>query len=710
MTTDLQTLAWPVARLAEALEALALRHGGATAAPELAPLLGDDAQVHQWLTTCAAQLGFELEAVHASYGEVEQMVNRAGPALLRLQQADKAGFLILYKGGRRTVTLLGPDLKLHRASVETLADTLRLPLAAPLHSEVEQLLTAAQVPIQRRSKAQRAILRERLSAKPLGGCWLLRLPPGASVLAQAHEAGLFHYLTTFCSAYLLQYGFWLISWWVLGRAALQGRIETSWLWAWALLLLTLLPLRLLATWAQGVFGIRAGARLKARLLYGALRLTPDEVRQQGMGQFLGRVVESDAVETLALNGGFLALVASLELLVVLGVLSAGASGRLLMLLLSGWSLVTAYLGWRFYQQRAVWTGLRLAMTHDLIEKMVGHRTRLAQERPDQHHAGEDQALTHYLTQSKNVDAAAARLIALPARGWLIVGLAGLASAFISGQNSGAAFAVGLGGVLLARQAFERLAQGFVQLAGAAIAGQQVSTLFQAARRIPASPPQLTLAVDQPKLNAPQPETPPVLLQGHQLAFRYQLRGEPVLRGCSLQIYQGDRVLLEGVSGGGKSTLVALLAGLRQPDAGLLLLGGLDWPTLGAVHWRQRVAAAPQFHENHVLTETFAFNLLMGRRWPPHPTDLQEAETLCQELGLGPLLERMPAGLMQMVGETGWQLSHGERSRLYLARALLQGAELIILDESFAALDPENLELALRCVLARARTLLVVAHP
>ena len=64
----------------------------------------------------------------------------------------------------------------------------------------------------------------------------------------------------------------------------------------------------------------------------------------------------------------------------------------------------------------------------------------------------------------------------------------------------------------------------------------------------------------------------------------------------------------------------------------------------------------------------------------------------------------------MVGETGWQLSHGERSRLYLARALLQRAELVILDESFAALDPENLRRALEFTLARADTLLVVAHP
>jgi ATP-binding cassette subfamily B protein len=71
---------------------------------------------------------------------------------------------------------------------------------------------------------------------------------------------------------------------------------------------------------------------------------------------------------------------------------------------------------------------------------------------------------------------------------------------------------------------------------------------------------------------------------------------------------------------------------------------------------------------------------------------------------------MPSGLMQIVGETGWQLSHGERSRLFLARALLQRAELIVLDESFAALDPDTLDRCLRCALARAPTLMVIAHP
>jgi ATP-binding cassette subfamily B protein len=132
--------------------------------------------------------------------------------------------------------------------------------------------------------------------------------------------------------------------------------------------------------------------------------------------------------------------------------------------------------------------------------------------------------------------------------------------------------------------------------------------------------------------------------------------------------------------------------------------------LGGKAWRRAVAAAPQFHENHVLTGTFAFNLLMGREGWITQKDFVEAQAVCEELGLGPLLEKMPAGMLQMIGETGWQLSHGERSRLYIARALMQDADVLIFDESFAALDPENVRRALECVLRRARSVVVIAHP
>jgi ATP-binding cassette subfamily B protein len=123
-----------------------------------------------------------------------------------------------------------------------------------------------------------------------------------------------------------------------------------------------------------------------------------------------------------------------------------------------------------------------------------------------------------------------------------------------------------------------------------------------------------------------------------------------------------------------------------------------------------VVLTPQFHENHILNETLAFNLLMGRCWPAEAGDLEEAHDLCIALGLQDLLARMPAGMMQIVGESGWQLSHGEQSRIMLARALLQKADVIVLDESFAALDPETLSVCLETVFARAPALLVIAHP
>jgi ATP-binding cassette subfamily B protein len=262
-------------------------------------------------------------------------------------------------------------------------------------------------------------------------------------------------------------------------------------------------------------------------------------------------------------------------------------------------------------------------------------------------------------------------------------------------------------LLLASRALQGVAAGLSDLAAAAIAWRQIAPLVNAAARTSADGAGIAHAVARERTSGGAAP----LLEALDLSFRHDGRSEPTLQECALRIFAGDRLLLEGTSGAGKSTLAAILAGLRVPQGGLLLLGGFDHHSLGASEWRRRVVAAPQFHENHVFSATFLFNALMGSdRWPPRRADLNEVDTVCRELGLGDLLDRMPAGPFQMVGETGWQLSHGERSRLYIARALLQDSDLVVLDESFAALDPENLERALRCVIARARTLLVIAHP
>ena len=368
-------------------------------------------------------------------------------------------------------------------------------------------------------------------------------------------------------------------------------------------------------------------------------------------------------------------------------------------------IVAVLLGRRFFLQRRRWTRDRLQISQDLVEKMIGHRTRLAQQQPKHWHDGEDQALAGYLDGAKAVDRATVKLAVLP-RIWLAVALLGLAPTFLSGGGTIARVAISLGGILLAYRAMEALREGFSFFADAAIAWEQVAALFRVAGRQDAPGDPRAFVFDGHK---PSKATDAPLLEATDLIFQHAGRGEPVIRGLSLRIRTGERLVMRSPSGGGKSTLVSLLNGSRTPHSGLLLLGSLDRQSIGGEGWTRRIASAPQFNENHVFSETFAFNLLMGRGWPPAAADLDDAEEICRELGLDELLERMPGGLLQMVGETGWQLSHGERSRLFIARALLQGGELVILDESFAALDPENLRRSLSCALDRAPSLLVISH-
>ena len=118
----------------------------------------------------------------------------------------------------------------------------------------------------------------------------------------------------------------------------------------------------------------------------------------------------------------------------------------------------------------------------------------------------------------------------------------------------------------------------------------------------------------------------------------------MLDECKLVVNSDSRILLEGSSGCGKSTLASIISGLRKPDSGLLLLNGLDLPSVGTQNWRKQIVLAPQFHENHIFMGTFAFNLLMGKEWPPSVQSMKEAREVCHFLGLDPLLAKMPGGM------------------------------------------------------------------
>ncbi len=733
MTGTLRETTWRGSQLCAAIDALVAHSDlplptGQRASVPPRPGVIHPGNVASWVQRLTQPLGFEAVAVESSYSQAEAMLQRAAPAILTIHPEQtptsaatmalngglassgdtELRYLLLVGGSRRTLQVLAPDHTVVQVPNGAVRDLLCRPLETPVEPEVQRVLAVMGLSGKRQARARQALFGQVLGEKLVQGCWLIQLSGQAPVREQIRESRLTPTFGLLMGSHFCEYVLWIASWWVIGRFTLQGRFDPGWLLAWGLLLLSIIPFRLLTTYLGGALSIRMGAVLKRRLLHSTLRLRADDVRQLGTGQLLGRVMEMDVVEMMALTGGFLAVTALVELVVAGLVFALAAQSVVHVLLLIVMVGLVVPCSLQLYQRTRKWTLERMTMTNDLVERMIGHRTRVAQEAPAQWNAGEDQRLEVYLHTSRNLDQLMVRLQTLLPRGWLVLAILGLAPWFIAPDAATVQLAVGVGGALLAYRAFRSFIEGAHRLAVAAVAAGQLAPFWRTASR-PTSPghPQVAQTLDRTEGDMDE-GTP--LLEAWNLLFHYDEKQRPLLHDVSFTVRRGDRILLEGESGSGKSTLAALLAGGRTPSSGLLLLRGYDQPSLGLDGWRHRIVLVPQFHENHVLIGTFAFNVLLGRGWPPTPMDLQEAEQVCRALGLGPLIDRMPSGMFQMVGETGWQLSHGEKSRVYLARALLQQADLLVLDESFGALDPSTMRRSLEYVLQSTPTFVAIAHP
>jgi ATP-binding cassette subfamily B protein len=698
---------WPTARLGEALAAVARRRGGRRAVVVPAPPAelgrgpGGGAEVARWIGAAARSLGLEGAPVDARASATGLLVAAGRPMVLALPGAE---FLVLAGERRRDgrVGVLGPDERV--SFIPEAAVSRRLAgegAEAGLRARVDAFCDELGLAAGARPAVAAVLGRARTESRPVQG-WTLD-PAEPRFWPRLREAGGLGLLARAVLGFALALALALAAWWVVGRGALEGRLEPGWLWAWVLILVSMVGAQAVASWAVGRLAVQLGGLTKERLLEGILALSPEEIRSRGVGQLLGSVLETEALEALARAGGPLAAAGLLQILAGGVVLGLGAAPLVHLAILVLWLAAVVAMGARYHRRLLDWADSRLALTHDLVESMVGHRTLVVQRPPVDPRAEED-AIGAYGRRGEALDGAAARLATLAPRGWLAVGLLGVAPGFVSGRAAPDALAISLGGVLLVYWALRKLVDAGPALAAAALAWRRTRPFFRAAAAArPESPPVVVTATDAAAAGGRG------LLVAREVAFRYPSRSEPALRAASFAIRRGERVLLEGGSGSGKSTLGALLTGLREPSSGVLLLGGFDHHSLGPERWRERSGGVPQFHENHVLSTSLVFNLALGRGWPPRPDDWREVERVCEELGLGELLARMPAGLQQMVGDSGWQLSHGERSRVYVARSLLQDLDVRVLDESFAALDPETFELVLAAVLKRTRTLIVVAH-
>lgn len=182
-------------------------------------------------------------------------------------------------------------------------------------------------------------------------------------------------------------------------------------------------------------------------------------------------------------------------------------------------------------------------------------------------------------------------------------------------------------------------------------------------------------------------------------------GGPVLQGVSFRVEPSQLVALVGPSGAGKTTITSLVARLYDPTTGTVRIGGVDLREASFDSLHDVVGMVTQ--EAHLFHDTIRANLDYAR---PGVTD-DDVWRALRAAQVASLVESLPEGLDTVVGDRGHRLSGGEKQRLAIARLLLKGPGLVILDEATAHLDSES-EAAVQRALDSAlhgRTAMVIAH-
>jgi thiol reductant ABC exporter CydC subunit len=213
----------------------------------------------------------------------------------------------------------------------------------------------------------------------------------------------------------------------------------------------------------------------------------------------------------------------------------------------------------------------------------------------------------------------------------------------------------------------------------------------------------TPAAKEPRSPSPAPQDFGLLVQN--LTFRYHPQDPPALEGITFSLPAGGRIAIVGPSGAGKSTLAGLLLRFWDYERGEILLGGHPIKDYHQSDVSSLIAVIAQ--QTHLFNTSVRENLLMAR------PAASEAELIwaAQQAGIHAFVASLPQGYDTWIGEWGMGLSAGQCQRLAIARAILQDAPMLILDEPTANLDAltERDVMGALLPLIRQRTALIITH-
>jgi ATP-binding cassette subfamily B protein len=180
---------------------------------------------------------------------------------------------------------------------------------------------------------------------------------------------------------------------------------------------------------------------------------------------------------------------------------------------------------------------------------------------------------------------------------------------------------------------------------------------------------------------------------------------PILQNMSLLALPGEMIALVGASGAGKTTLVNLLPRFYDPQAGQILIDGIDIQDVTLNTLRRQIGIVPQ--ETILFSGTIAQNIAFGQSY----YELKDVQKAAEIANAHQFISQFPEGYQTWVGERGVNLSGGQKQRIAIARAVLLAPRILILDEATSALDSESESLVQEALerLMRDRTVFIIAH-
>jgi thiol reductant ABC exporter CydC subunit len=446
--------------------------------------------------------------------------------------------------------------------------------------------------------------------------------------------------------------------------------------------------------------LRALGRARVRVYERVEPLAPAQLEGYRRGDLLSRMVaDVDSLQNLHLRGVGPPLVALVAGAVSVAVTAAFLPAAALVLaagLLTAGIAVPAVAGSLDRQAGGLEAAARGALTAELVETVRG-ASELAVYGAERERLGSlraaDRGLVQLARKAALVDGAGDGLRLL-VTGLTVAGVLAVAVSSHAADGLDRVLIAMLGLLALASfEAVQPLSEAARELTETLAAGERLLELTDR-----------EAAIVDPDDPIPVPTEPfAVALEG--VRARYAQDEPLVLDGIDLRLEPGRRLALVGPSGAGKTTVANLLVRFLDPEAGRVTLGGRDLRDYRQEDVRRAIAVAGQ--DSHLFSTSIRENVRLGR---DDATDGEIEDTLRRTRILN-WVRSLPQGWDTLVGEEGRELSGGQRQRLVVARALLTGAPVLVLDEPTAHLDAPTAERLMEDVLDAAgdRSLLLITH-